>query len=201
MKVWPQSSGERFLRTRREKGGSSPPGAIMFGTLNSEQQRIVSAQVRGKTVHDFGASDLRLSRVLVGLGADRVIAIEKEKELIPKVTLTSIQVFHGHFRSFTDPVDTAFVSWPVNWNSGLEEIVERSPVVIYLGTNMDGTSCGYSSMWRQLAKREILESSPDRKNTLIVYGPLRVVRDLHPEEKAALSNEMVSFHTAYKGST
>jgi hypothetical protein len=44
-------------------------------------------------------------------------------------------------------------------------------------------------MFEHLMKREILKHIPDPKNTLIVYGPRNVRRELVGEEHAALHQE------------
>jgi hypothetical protein len=50
--------------------------------------------------------------------------------------------------------------------------------------------CGYDGLWRALTAREVLTHIPDRRNTLIVYGPAsRPNGRLLPEEYAALHQE------------
>src|SRR6185295_6166075 len=74
---------------------------------------------------------------------------------------------------------------------GLSELVRRANVVIYLGKNTDGTVCGGGGLWCELIQREILSYEPDPKNTLIVYGPARVGRELRGEEFAACNLERI----------
>jgi hypothetical protein len=66
--------------------------------------------------------------------------------------------------------------------------------VIYLGKCTDWSMCGTPEMWRALRKREILVVSPDRYNTLIVYGPNEIERKAVLEEIAGIdTNRMYDF--------
>lgn len=171
----------------------------MYGRLNTTQSILLRPFVEGKVVHDFGASDLRLARRLLSLGARKVVAIEKDADRFPKRVPEGVEVFHGLFRHYSENVETAFVSWPVNWNTDLHSILAKAPIVIYLGTNTGGAVCGYPAFWRMLMKREILAADPHPDNCLIVYGPEIVTRAPYPEERAALSPECLGFQKAYEG--
>lgn len=140
-----------------------------------------------------------LSHKLLDSGAERVIAIDRNDMFGDFINLKTVQC---HFHNYKEPIHTAFISWPVNWDSGLDHLVFRSHVIIYLGTNMDGTMCGDRQLWNVLCKREILEHIPDRQNTLIIYGPEQINRELIPEECAALNgiHSVIKFDQAYVNS-
>jgi hypothetical protein len=160
-----------------------------FGKLTPTQRQAIQVHVSGKTVHDVGAGDLELSKELLALGARRVVAIDKEEMPSPPKGIITVK---SYFYDFTEPVQTAFISWPVNWAVlGLKPILERAPTVIYLGSNVDGRMCGIQKMWEQFSIREVLEYVPDPANTLIIYGSTRRKRSLFPEEYAALNLEKI----------
>lgn len=166
---------------------------MSWGRLTKEQSSLLVPFILGKTVHDLGAGDLTLSKALISLGAGRVVAVEKDLDPIPKTIPSGIEVVHSLFRNFSDSIEIAFVSWPVVHETGLNGLTERSPLVIYLGKNYDGMSCGNRGFWRGVGKREILASVPDVRNTLILYGPERVERAPHPEEVAATDASAISY--------
>lgn len=162
---------------------------MSHGSLSPAQRQMVQAHVSGKTVHDVGAGDLLLAKSLLNLGAAHVIALEKER--MP-ARIKGITPVRGSFHEYREPIQTAFVSWPVNWwDKGLLNLIERSEVVLYLGSNLDGLMCGFQRMWEHLSEREVLGHVPDRANTLIVYGPNSEVRKPLPEEFAALNLERI----------
>lgn len=161
----------------------------MYGRLSDAQRAVVARHVAGKTVHDLGAGRLGLAATLIELGAKKVLAVDKEPAWTntPK---TGVQYVRGYFRDYApSSIPVAFASWPQNAATGLHRLLEQAPCVIYLGSNVDWSSCGYPLMWQQLSAREVLEHVPDRPNTLIVYGPARIERPGLPEEYAALDQE------------
>ena len=157
---------------------------MSHGKLSSAQARIVAAFVKDELVHDLGAGDLELARQLIALGARGVVAVDKNPthKRVPLVRQVA-----SHFHAFEEPIEVAFVSWPVNWQDlGVVGLVKRAPLVIYLGTNMDGIACGTGELYWDLSKREVLAHEPHPKNTLIVYGHRSVTRDPLPEEIAGM---------------
>jgi hypothetical protein len=157
-----------------------------YGTLTSEQEKLVERFVRGQVVYDLGAGDLYLTCELLRLGAVRVIAIDKEdfrRYGIPDEVVYRKMLFRDVKET---SIDTAFVSWPSNYDNGLLPLLRRSKTIIYLGKNTDGTACGIPSMFRYLLKRKA-ECIPDRKNTLICYTDvLEASRIPLKEEEAAI---------------
>ena len=157
-----------------------------YGRLTEAQAEIVRTYVAKKWVADLGAGDLSLSRELLRLGAACVDAVDtKLPPRAPKRVLRHPCYFHDYVGS----PEVGFVSWPVNWDVNLPTVLRRIPTVLYLGTNVGGTACGDIELWRYLTTREVLAHSPDRENTLTVYGSREVERELTGEEFAALHPE------------
>jgi len=160
-----------------------------YGRLYPSQRNFVEHAVRGKVVHDLGAGFLGLAHELLNLGATEIIAIDRFE--MPEAT-ANIKRLQGYFHDYHEPIDTAFVSWPINWQDlGLLEAIDRASTVIYLGSNHDGNMCGFHEFWAHLRQREVLAHVPERRNTLIVYGPKHVEREELPEEHAALNTEVM----------
>lgn len=167
---------------------------IAMGKLNDEQEAVVRTFVQGMNVHDLGAGQLGMARKLVELGAHTVTAVDKDYEgrlqlyqdRPAQVSLVG-ETFeeyarHGHF------IDVAFVCWPECYQQeGIVELINKVRVVIYLGSNFDGTACGCTDMWENLKRKEVLALVPSRWNSLIVYaGQKWIARRPVPEEYAAL---------------
>lgn len=160
------------------------------GEFRDNQAATVAGFVKGKVVHDLGAGDLCLAQQLVEFGAEKVIAVDRYSPLTysKRAKLTSIDIVTCYFHDYKGSVKTAFLSWPVNWyDYSLGNFIEQAEMVIYLGSNLDGSACGYPDMWVHLSQREVLAHIPHRKNTLIVYGPEFVKRAQLPEEFASLN--------------
>jgi hypothetical protein len=163
---------------------------MAHGKLTPAQQEAIKPFLKGLTVHDLGAGDLELAQQLLTLGASEVVAIDRHQ--MPKDHPEGVRTVVEYFHNFRESVNTAFVSWPINWQDiGLLRLIDKAATVIYLGTNYDGSACGFPQMWEHLSKREILVTVPDPKNTLIVYGPRNVRRELVGEEFAALHQERI----------
>jgi len=145
---------------------------MSYGHLNSEQLKVLTQYTKGKVVHDLGAGELELARVMRKHGARKVVAIDKE--YIPSSTDPHIEIVRVLFRDYADvvgPIDVALLSWPQNNpNSGLLLLIERAHTVIYLGKNTDGSMCGWPGLYWSFMARELLAYVPDRKNVLAVYG-------------------------------
>lgn len=167
----------------------------MFGTYGrlSEHQKIALRPfVQGKIVHDLGAGSCSLSVELIRLGAASVIAVDKEPihgaESLEKLRVFAFQAYFSDLRD--EKPEVAFLSWPANrFDQHLLELVEASETVVYLGSNTDGSACGWPGLFREFLRRERLAYAPERKNTLIVYGKhLPVSRTPRGEEYAGLTS-------------
>lgn len=158
-----------------------------MGRLLEDQRSVVSQFVGGQRVTDYGAGNLVLTRQLLTLGAEHVVAVDSEPSHDPgEPRITRVTAW---FEDHQPSTSVAFVSWPVNWRTELHSLLDATPTVIYLGSNLDGNACGYPVMYRQLAKREVLAHVPAFNNTLIVYGPEKVRRAPLPEEYAGIHTD------------
>ena len=143
-------------------------------------------------MHDLGAGDLTLSHRLIELGAERVIAVDRTsplsynglKGLLPRIELPRLLLP----RLSRDSRDCfRFLAGQLDHRTGSASIwVPHSHLsgVKHRRQYAEKLQCGCSSV-----KREVLAQVPNRNNTLIVYGPTRVVRTQVPEEFAALHLE------------
>lgn len=158
-----------------------------YGRLNHAQRTALAKYVRGKFVHDLGAGDLGLSHQLVELGAPKVYAIDKADKS-SHFRSGRIHYKQAYFRDVTSRMDTAFVSWPANYNTELVPILGLATTIIYLGSNCDGSACGTPELFRLLVRRELLAYEPDPENSLVIVGkPLDVMRTPTGEELAGLN--------------
>lgn len=158
----------------------------MSTRLNDAQREALEPFIKGARVHDLGSGDLVVTRELVRMGAEHVTAIDRHPARSYNQRVTCIE---AHFENYREDVDVAFMGYPVNWSCGLAEIAAHARIVVYVGKNTDGTSCGSQALFEHLVDREVLVHVPDRCNTLIVYGPARVERDRLPEEHAKLTED------------
>ena len=143
--------------------------------LTGPQRNTLAMFCAGKRVSDLGCGSASLSRELVALGAVSVLAVDKAlKEVSFRADLRNKGV--TPLSAYFDKVshlesEVAVVSWPVNRPMpGLVRLLGCSDTVIYIGKNVDGTSCGCPVMFEHLVSREILAHKPHKRNTLTVYG-------------------------------
>jgi hypothetical protein len=177
----------------------------MNGQPTPEQIEIIGRHVKGREVTDLGAGDLTLSRLCVHLGAKSVIAIDKEvlwndpNSVFVAACTPEIKVYRCHFTEYRADIDVAVLAWPINHDCGLDQLVDRADVVIYLGKCTDGTMCGTPRLWYNLSCREVLSHKPDRSNTLIVYGPKRDDTRLPLlEERAGINSDRLYAYVGEK---
>lgn len=167
-----------------------------YGTLTDEMQQSLGPFVHGKEVWDLGAGDLEHAETLVALGATQVIAVDKTK--MPKPLSNRIRAIWTYFANLDVPasgIRVAFIAWPINYiMPELFPILEQSDVVVYLGSNTDGNSCGWKGLFHHLVTRELLVHIPHQRNTLIVVGKqLEEPREPTWEELAGLTGELLRF--------
>jgi hypothetical protein len=91
-------------------------------------------------------------------------------------------------------IEVAHLAWPVNHHSpGLLAVLRALPVVVYVGSNTSGNSCGTNALFAHFRERDVLAYVPERRNTLIVYG-LRLPEPramVHWEEHPSLFDDGV----------
>jgi|RhiMethySRZTD1v2_1073278.scaffolds.fasta_scaffold81067_7 hypothetical protein len=161
----------------------------MWGTLNVEQTVALRSVILNQTVHDLGAASMGLSRQLVQLGAAQVVAVDLYFDGNNRPLPPTIRKVRSDFSDYYEPIDIAFASWPLNRWSGIEQLIARAPVVIYLGSNSDGNACGSEKFWDIVTRRQVIAHVPHRENTLIIYGAERERRRYLPEEYAAVDSQ------------
>jgi hypothetical protein len=156
-----------------------------FGKLSLKQETAIKPNILASLVHDLGAGDLSLAADLLRLGAQQVIAIDKAP--YQRKPPQGINTVTCYFENYPAPVDIAFVSWPrENFDMGLLNLVRRARIVIYLGCNTQGSTCGFTRMWQHLATREVISYVPENYNSLVIYGSTPQQRKYLPEEYAAI---------------
>jgi hypothetical protein len=142
-----------------------------YGAPSVQQLSVVREFVRDRVVHDFGAGDLVLSKMLVTLGARRVVAVDKERMESPFAAVECVQARFDELLAALSMIDVAFVSWPQNrHDTALLTLFQRAKTCIYLGKNTDGSACGHPELFKHFVQRELLAYKAERRNTLIVYG-------------------------------
>jgi len=151
---------------------------VSYGRLRDDQAEAVRQAVRGRKVIDCGAGDLGLSCAMAVMGAQEVIALDKDR--MQTAVDARVRPVEGFFEGWVidhphDIIEVAFVSWPSNYSMGtfdrgLQAIIERAGKVIYLGKNTDGSMCGSQKLFKHLLRRELAVYLPSRPNTLCIYG-------------------------------
>lgn len=166
----PAPTAEEAEAFRREQEGS----LMGFWRITSEQRRAIGRCVEGRLVHDLGAGDGSFSVELVKLGAREVVAVEKDWPAEYELHDPRIRVKRTWFSHIDEPMEVGLISWPTNRqrDPDLVRLLERCKLVIYLGSNVDSTSCGSQDMFVHFTCRQLLEYLPDRRNTLLVLGPM-----------------------------
>ena len=169
---------------------------MSFGSLSKAQAEYVEKVVRGRVVFDLGAGDLGLAYLLVGLGAERVIAIDRDERMAAKgLKKPQIDWFHMSHDQYLaqnpdQPIDVAFMSWPYNmYDHGLLKIAQRAKTVVYLGQCTGGTACGFPQLFQHFLTRKLEAHVPERPNTLIIVGELiSEPREATLEEKGGMDH-------------
>lgn len=165
--------------------------AVSYGEITDEMQEALTPLVDGKTVYDLGAGDLAHSRVLVSLGAARVVAVDKAP--MPDPRCPEVSRLQGHFDQcpVPDHIDVAFLGWPQTYPMpGLLDWLDAADVVVYLGHNFDDSYCGSPELFFYLTRRALLDEVVGRRNTLLVLGErLEKPRPMTAEEAAHFSRD------------
>ena len=154
-----------------------------YGRISEEQQGVIRRFVKDRVVTDLGAFKLAYSELLLTLGAKAVIAVDKEyMGTPPDPRITCVEELFADYRS---EIDTAFVSWPANYENGLVDCVKDAKRIIVVSKNTDGTSCGTPEFYEKLLWRKLDAYVPDKSNSLIVVSrPLKHRRKPRGEENA-----------------
>lgn len=170
-----------------------------YGHLTEEMLRALEQTIRGELVVDVRAGDLYYTRILLELGAKKVMAIDKEP--LPRARRGIQTPHHKPLQALKPCIRDAwlFLSWPVNRDIGYLPWLEAARGVVYLGSNVNGSSCGVPALSMHLDYREVPHHIPHRRNTLTLYGgPRKEDRELTHEEVAALSTETIDYEKALR---
>lgn len=167
-----------------------------YGVLTEPMQAVLRKHVTKRVAWDLGAGDLERSRDLVRLGARHVVAIDRRP--MPKVdVLEPIDIIQQQFASIEIPdlIEVAFLAWPVNrpqWE--VLPLLDKAQTVIYLGSNTDGSACGWLGLFDHLLHRRLVDHVPHRQNSLVVVSDrLAVGRAPTGEETAAVDGSLMTF--------
>lgn len=161
-------------------------------------QQTLRKVVTDKQVIDCGAGSLELSNIIANLGALSVTALDpiwansaKPQPLLHEaVTLLPLT-----FKQFLpllgeEPFDVAVVSWPINNEQtmlDLLRILRKVPVVVYIGSNFNGSACASPVFFQQMLRRRLVAEHEDLRNTMLVYGSaLAKAREPTDEESAGM---------------
>lgn len=163
-----------------------------FGQLTEFQEKAILRYLRTPVILDLGCGDLSLAYRLVSLGARSVIGLDKNPSKV-RPGMPQVIFVQTTFEYWALEVPVVFVSWPSNYyNEHLLRIIQNTPRVIYLGSNLEGSACGDPSLFKHLACRDVLVHVPDPRNSLIVYGHrARRPRRHMPEELAGIQQSTI----------
>lgn len=172
----------------------------MWGVLSPDMVHYLASLVGGKVVWDLGAGNLGLSILLHRMEAE-VTAIDYI--LLPELGHHKdpegvVCVGKRYDAVVPEPIDVAFLSWPTNYRlPGLIPILEQAETVVYLGSNFDGTCCGFSELFKHLRGRKLLKYLSFRRNSMVVVGEsLGYLRTPTPEE-AANGSKRVTYYNEH----
>jgi hypothetical protein len=161
-----------------------------YGVLTQDQRIALATYVVGEVVVDVGAGDLSLSRELLVLGAQEVIAVEPVGR--HRALSAGVRQVASYVEDFKEKHSTAFISWPGYWyDRSLSDFCQRTAIVIILAKTTDGIMCGSDPFWKHLCEREVLAYVPNEKNTLTVYGEKYITRAMTGLERGGLSHNVL----------
>lgn len=147
---------------------------MSYGHLTSLMRDSIQDVVHDRIVWDLGAGDLGRSRDLVELGSKVVFAVDKADSYPSRWRGRAIHFIQSYYQDLVTPeeeLQVVFLGWPSNQPlHGLVRLLEKAKVVIYLGCNTGGSSCGPDDLFRHLVQREVLVHQPHRQNSMTIYG-------------------------------
>ena len=168
---------------------------MSYGRFDITQAEVVAKFVEGRVIHDLGAGDLTLASILADkLGAKKVYAVEPREYIngLPHTAHGPVEVVGEYFQDYNTRPSNVFISWPDNNMSrtaraALLRLVKRARLVIYLGHNFGGISCGFPELYEHFTHRRIIRHVPRPNNSLLVLGERCLPRKPTPEERAGLN--------------
>lgn len=136
----------------------------------------LSTYTQGRRVWDLGCGQGYLTRWLRSSGGAAQVAGVDKDHVVNGRRPRGVLFDHCHYHKWTPPfdADVAIISWPTQHGDlGLVELLERAPLVAYVGRNDAGVVCGSARLWMHFGTRELLMLVPAPENDLLVFGPLR----------------------------
>jgi len=171
---------------------------MAYGILTDEMKALLKPFIEGKQVWDLGAGDMERAEELMQLGA-HVTAIDKA----PMRPVPGVTIMQTYFKALHGAPDVVFMAWPVN-NSGFHgalPFIKRAPLLVYLGSNTDGSACGTHQLFLEMRSRRLVGHAPHRRNSLLVLAGRidePAVESRTPEEAAQWSDAMMTWENAQK---
>lgn len=158
----------------------------MLGKISENMEKMIESYVKGRTIWNLGSgTDDSEARMLASFGAKKIYSVDKNMShrgrrfINPQFNWnigTRTWECNSYFDEFEDWVkeepDVIFIKWP-DTNAKISRLINRSPIVIYIGRNDKATSCGSSDFWAHVLKREIENSVEEKENDMIVYGRIK----------------------------
>lgn len=142
------------------------------------QAKLVHPYVEKKVVTDLGAGNTLAAQLFLQWGAEKVVAIDKERLRRPEDP--RVQIVCKRFSELKKrPREVAFLSWPANNDETVRTLIphlELAETIIYLGSNIEGTACGRPDLFKLFLQRELLAYEPNLANSLIILGAPRRTR-------------------------
>jgi hypothetical protein len=165
----------------------------MYGFLARDMEDWIKPYVKSKVVWDLGAADLEYTMKVLEMGATSVVAVDRaykrDYDIDPSKVPPNIKLEACYFKDLhPSSIEVAFLSWPQNMRMpGLLELLSVAETIIYLGSNVNGDSCGFPALYDYLRTRHIAVHIPHRANTLAIYTSAIVDREPILEELAGLN--------------
>ncbi len=146
-----------------------------FGKIFPSHEKPLKEYIQGEEIIYPMCGSGELAVNLLKLGAASVLCVDKHLpnfiHRAPGIFYTKSYVkdFEKSYRGKTLP-KIAFVSWVPNHTiPGIENLLDRMDLIIYLGVNDDYTVCGDWDFWEYVRHRKVLREIPGEQD-MIIYG-------------------------------
>lgn len=171
-----------------------PPTWKAWMKMQPEFLDVIRSYVHEKHVVDLGAGNGVGAHWMLYLGASKVTMVDKE-DMSDIVDPPYMEGVCTPFHKVPGDVggDVALIGWPTTSCSHLHSILHRWPVLVVFAKNSDHTACGDDLLWLYLSSREILQYVPHKSNSLTIYGPSHMERELTGLEVSGIAGQSVSF--------
>lgn len=155
-----------------------------YGIIDLSIYDLIEPYIFELDVIDLCAGDLGHAKRLLSMKPSQLTALD----INPMPKSTGIITINEDVANYNKQHTVAFLSWPLNCNTpGLVEFLKNIPVVIYMGSNIDGNSCGGPDLFRYFETRQPINHLHHRNNSVLIYGNCPRTLPLYAEEYAAIS--------------